>query len=132
MRSWPRRRIFWIGKVKADTPFFVWFNASHMHFRTHVKPEIRGQAGRWQSEYHDVMIEHDQIVGKLLKKLDDLGVADDTDRHVQHRQRTAYELMARRRYDAVSQREGFQLGRRFPRAMHGPLAGRDQTRHRVQ
>ena len=46
--------------------------------RTHVKPEIRGQAGRWQSEYHDVMIEHDQIVGKLLKKLDDLGIADNT------------------------------------------------------
>jgi len=65
-------------QVKADKPFFVWFNASHMHFRTHAKPEIRGQAGRWQSEYHDVMIEHDQIVGKLLKKLEDLGIADDT------------------------------------------------------
>ena len=69
---------FLTRKVKEETPFFVWFNASHMHFRTHVKPETRGQAGRWQSEYHDVMIEHDQIVGKLLKKLDDLGVADDT------------------------------------------------------
>ena len=65
-------------QVKADKPFFVWFNASHMHFRTHAKPEIRGQAGRWQSEYHDVMIEHDQLVGKLLKKLEDLGIADDT------------------------------------------------------
>jgi arylsulfatase A-like enzyme len=65
-------------QAKADKPFFVWFNPSHMHFRTHVKPEIRGQAGRWQSEYHDVMIEHDQIVGKLLQKLDDLGIADDT------------------------------------------------------
>jgi len=65
-------------QVKADVPFFVWFNTSHMHFRTHAKPEILGQAGRWQSEYHDVMIEHDQIVGKLLKKLDDLGIADNT------------------------------------------------------
>ncbi len=65
-------------QVKADVPFFVWFNTSHMHFRTHAKPEIVGQAGRWQSEYHDVMIEHDQIVGKLLKKLDDLGIADNT------------------------------------------------------
>jgi arylsulfatase A-like enzyme len=65
-------------QVKADTPFFVWFNTSHMHFRTHVKPQIRGQAGRWQSEYHDVMIDHDQVVGKLLQKIDDLGIADNT------------------------------------------------------
>jgi arylsulfatase A-like enzyme len=65
-------------QVKADKPFFLWFNTSHMHFRTHAKPEILGQAGRWQSEYHDVMIEHDKIVGQLLKKLDDLGIADNT------------------------------------------------------
>ena len=65
-------------QVKADTPFFVWFNTSHMHFRTHAKPEILGQAGRWQSEYHDVMIEHDKIVGELVKQLDDLGIADNT------------------------------------------------------
>jgi arylsulfatase len=65
-------------QARASNPFFVWFNTSHMHFRTHVKPEIRGQAGRWQSEYHDVMIEHDQVVGKLLKKLDDLDIAEDT------------------------------------------------------
>jgi arylsulfatase len=49
-----------------------------MHFRTHAKPENLGQAGRWQSEYHDVMIEHDKLVGKLLKHLDDLGIADNT------------------------------------------------------
>ncbi len=65
-------------QVKADVPFFIWFNTSHMHFRTHAKPKIIGQAGRWQSEYHDVMIEHDQIVGKLLKTLDDLGITDNT------------------------------------------------------
>jgi arylsulfatase len=65
-------------QVKAETPFFVWFNTSHMHFRTHAKPEIMGQAGRWQSEYHDVMIEHDKIVGQLLKQLDELGIADNT------------------------------------------------------
>jgi len=65
-------------QARASNPFFVWFNTSHMHFRTHAKPQIRGQAGRWQSEYHDVMIEHDQVVGKLLKKLDDLGIAEDT------------------------------------------------------
>jgi arylsulfatase len=62
----------------ADTPFFVWFNTTHMHFRTHAKAATRGRAGRWQSEYHDVMVEHDELVGKLLDKLDELGLADDT------------------------------------------------------
>ena len=63
---------------EADTPFFVWFNTTHMHFRTHTKPESRGQAGRWQSEYHDTMIDHDKVVGTLLDKLDELGIAENT------------------------------------------------------
>jgi arylsulfatase len=63
---------------KAGTPFFVWFNTTHMHFRTHVKPESRGQAGRWQSEYHDVMIDHDKHVGKLLDLVDELKIGSDT------------------------------------------------------
>ena len=62
----------------ADTPFFVWFNTTHMHFRTHPKPESVGQAGRWQSPYHDTMIDHDKLVGALLDKLDELGIAEDT------------------------------------------------------
>jgi arylsulfatase len=49
-----------------------------MHFRTHTKPESLGQAGRWQSPYHDTMIDHDKLVGTLLDKLDELGIADDT------------------------------------------------------
>src|SRR3954453_22484353 len=43
-------------QAKADKPFFVWVNFTHMHFRTHAKPESVGQAGRWQGIYHDVMI----------------------------------------------------------------------------
>jgi arylsulfatase A-like enzyme len=62
----------------ADTPFFVWFNTTHMHFRTHVRPESRGRAGRWQSEYHDTMLDHDDVVGDLLELLDELGLAEDT------------------------------------------------------
>src|SRR6478735_6331084 len=65
-------------QVDADTPFFVWMNTTHMHFRTHPKPESIGQAGRWQSEYHDTMIDHDKVVGGLLDQLDELGIADDT------------------------------------------------------
>jgi arylsulfatase len=61
-----------------DKPFFVWFNTTHMHFRTYGKPESMGQAGRWQSEYHDVMIDHDKHVGGLLDLLDELGIAGDT------------------------------------------------------
>ena len=63
---------------KAGKPFFVWVNFTHMHFRTHTKPESIGQSGRWQSEYHDAMIDHDKNVGTVLKALDDLGIADNT------------------------------------------------------
>ena len=63
---------------KARKPFFVWFNTTHMHFRTHVKPRSGRQSGRWQSEYHDVMIDHDKHVGKLLDLLDELGIAENT------------------------------------------------------
>jgi arylsulfatase len=63
---------------KAGKPAFVWVNFTHMHFRTHTKPESIGQAGRWQSPYHDAMIDHDKNVGTVLKALDDLKIADDT------------------------------------------------------
>jgi arylsulfatase A-like enzyme len=62
----------------AGTPFFAWVNTTHMHFRTHPKPESIGQAGRWQSPYHDTMIDHDRTVGSLLDLLDELGIANDT------------------------------------------------------
>ena len=63
---------------KDGNPFFVWFNSTHMHFRTHTKPSSLGQSGRWQSPYHDTMIDHDKAVGALLDKLDELGIADNT------------------------------------------------------
>jgi len=63
-------------QVKADKPFFCWWNATRMHFRTHVKAENIGKSG--QDEYSDGMVEHDAIVGVILKKLDELGIADNT------------------------------------------------------
>jgi hypothetical protein len=63
---------------KAGKPAFVWVNFTHMHFRTHTKPESVGQSGRWQSPYHDTMIDHDKNVGQVLKVLDDLGLANNT------------------------------------------------------
>ena len=63
---------------KANTPFFVWLNTTHMHARTHTKPSSLGQAGHWQSPYHDTMLDHDKNVGEVLDCLDDLGIAEDT------------------------------------------------------
>lgn len=61
---------------KAKKPFFCWWNGTRMHFRTHVKKEHRGISG--QDEYADGMVEHDMHVGLILKKLDDLGISDNT------------------------------------------------------
>jgi len=62
----------------AGKPAFVWVNFTHMHFRTHTKLASIGQAGRFQSPYHDAMIDHDKNVGEVLKVLDDLKIADNT------------------------------------------------------
>jgi arylsulfatase len=61
-----------------DMPFFVWLNTTHMHLFTHPKKESLGQAGRWQSPYHDTMIDHDKNVGEMLDLLDELGLTDNT------------------------------------------------------
>src|SRR5210317_1292078 len=63
-------------QVKADKPFFVWWSGTRMHFRTHVKDELRGISG--QDEYSDGMVEHDMHIGQFLKVLDELGIADNT------------------------------------------------------
>jgi arylsulfatase len=63
---------------KAGKPFFAWVNFTHMHFRTHVKPESKGQSGRWQSPYHDAMMDHDKNVGTVLDKIKELGITDNT------------------------------------------------------
>ena len=60
----------------AGKPWFVWWNGTRMHFRTHVKKENRGISG--QDEYADGMVEHDMEIGKFLKVLDELGIADNT------------------------------------------------------
>jgi arylsulfatase A-like enzyme len=57
-------------------PWFIWWSGTRMHFRTHVKDELRGISG--QDEYADGMVEHDMHIGKFLDKLDELGIADNT------------------------------------------------------
>jgi arylsulfatase len=69
--------IDFMGRANAaGKPFFVWWNGTRMHFRTHVKEELRGISG--QDEYSDGMVEHDMHVGKLLDKVDELGIAENT------------------------------------------------------
>jgi arylsulfatase A-like enzyme len=65
-------------QADADKPFFIWLNFTHMHLFTHTKPSSLGQAGRWQSPYHDTMIDHDKNVGDVLNYLDELGIAENT------------------------------------------------------
>ncbi len=66
---------------KADKPFFVWWSGTRMHFRTHVSDERRAAIKKkypHADEYTCGMIEHDMHIGKFLKVLDDLGIADNT------------------------------------------------------
>jgi arylsulfatase len=59
-----------------QAPFFVWWNSTHMHFRTHLKKSAEGKSG--QGFYNDAMVEHDEYIGRILAKLDELGITDDT------------------------------------------------------
>ena len=61
---------------KADKPFFVWYNTTAMHFRTHTAKKHQGKSG--QGFYNDAMMAHDENIGRMLDKLDELGIADDT------------------------------------------------------
>ena len=66
-----------IDKAASDKkPFFVWFNTTRMHVWTHLKKESEGKTGI--GLYPDGMVEHDAMVGDLLKKLDDLKLSGNT------------------------------------------------------
>ena len=62
---------------QEDTPFFLWFNTTGMHFRTHCAEKHKGKSNG-QGDYADVMVAHDENIGLMLAKLDELGIADDT------------------------------------------------------
>jgi arylsulfatase A-like enzyme len=69
--------IGWMEKqVKADKPFFLWYNSTAMHFRTHIADKNRGKSG--QDDYSDRMVTHDEQIGEILNKVDKLGIADNT------------------------------------------------------
>jgi arylsulfatase len=62
--------------VKAEKPFFMWFNSTRMHVFTHLKKESYGKTGK--GIHADGMVEHDGHVGQLLDLLDELKIADNT------------------------------------------------------
>ncbi len=67
----------WIREQNAaGKPWFCWWNGTRMHFRTHIKPEVKGISG--QNDYGDGMVEHDMHIGMFLDLLDELGIADNT------------------------------------------------------
>src|SRR5580704_3416216 len=71
------RALAWMEKqAKADKPFFLWYNSTAMHFRTHVAAKNLGKSG--QDPYSDRMVVHDEQIGQMLDKLDELGIADNT------------------------------------------------------
>ena len=66
-------------QARANTPFFCWYNSTRMHFRTHVREAHRDKPGLTsRTEYADGMIEHDAVIGTILKAVDDLGIGNDT------------------------------------------------------
>ncbi|MCC6675464.1 MAG: arylsulfatase [Thermomicrobiales bacterium] len=71
-----RAKGFIDSAVERDTPFFLWWNSTHMHYRTHTREEDLGRTG--QGFYNDAMAYHDDLVGEMLDHLDHLGIADNT------------------------------------------------------
>jgi arylsulfatase len=62
---------------KEGKPFFLWYNTTAMHFRTHTAKKHEGKSGG-QGFYNDAMVAHDEHIGEMLNKLDELGIADNT------------------------------------------------------
>ena len=67
---------------KGDKPFFCWYNSTAIHIRSRPAQKYLQMAVDEGRPEEDVvrarMIEHDELVGLLLKKLDELGIADNT------------------------------------------------------
>jgi arylsulfatase A-like enzyme len=67
---------FMTDAAKGEKPFFLWYNTTAMHFRTHCAAKNKGKSG--QGDYNDVMVAHDELIGKMLDRVDELGIADNT------------------------------------------------------
>jgi arylsulfatase len=72
----------WLDQHGKGSPFFLWFNSTAIHVWSHPNPKYIQLAVNEGRAEEDVvrarMIEHDEHVGMILKKLDELGIADNT------------------------------------------------------
>ena len=120
------RAIDWMEKqVKADKPFFLWYNATAMHFRTHVAEKNIGKSG--QDPYSDRMVVHDEQIGQMLDKLDELGIADNTIVMYSTDNGPENDTWPDGANTPVPRPEGLQLGGRLARAVRscaGPARSR--------
>ena len=114
----------------AGEPFFLWWNSTRMHIWTHLKPESQGVTGI--GIYPDGMVEHDGMVGQLLDKLDELGIADNT--IVMYSTDNGAEVMSWPDGGTTPFRgeKNTQLGRRLPGSDPDQVAGRDRAGHHLQ
>ena len=117
--------------VKEGKPFFVWHNTTRMHVYTHLSPKYQAMVAE-KGFYGAGMTDFDDSIGALVKKLKDLGVYDNTIIVVTTDNGAEVFSLAGRRHHTVSRREGHDLGRRFPCAGRGALAGSRQTGQCVQ
>ena len=113
-------------KSKEGAPWFCYFNPTRMHVFTHLKPSSVGKTGL--GLYPDGMVELDGYVGQLLKKLDDLKIADNTIVVFTTDNGAEVHVMAGWRRDAVPWREGHQLGGWLEGSLRDALARRHRAR----
>ncbi|WP_432452753.1 sulfatase-like hydrolase/transferase [Agarivorans sp. QJM3NY_29] len=69
----------WLDKQHAEAPeqpYFMWYNPTRMHQKTHVRAEHQGSSQT--SVYYDGLKELDLQVGELLDKLESLGEMENT------------------------------------------------------
>jgi arylsulfatase A-like enzyme len=70
-----------IDKAKSDgKPFFLWLNPTRMHIVTHLSEKyqsLRNPQNGW-SIHEAGMAQLDDIVGSVMKKLEDMGASEDT------------------------------------------------------
>ena len=114
-------------QAKANQPFFLWYNSTAMHFRTHVADKNRGKSG--QDDYSDRMVVHDEQIGQMLNKLDELGIADNTIVMYSTDNGPENDTWPDGANTPVPRPEGHRLGGRLARAVLHPLAGQDQGGH---
>ena len=121
-----------IDKAHKDgKPFFLWYNTTAMHFRTHSAEKHKGKSSG-QGDYNDVMVAHDENIGRMLAKLDELGIADDTIVMYSTDNGPHYNTWPDAGITPFRCGEEHQLGRRLARAGLRALAGQVQGGHGAQ